>query len=295
MKLPMREIPFRLLTPCFSGGASPENSAELRVPSIRGQVRFWHGQRFDAASVARVWGALGDHPTASQIAVTATPKLATLLTNSKPLLPHANPNSNNAAERAKGRSERDALLPADFRLTLRWLPSQPPATEGRTPAQDWQDAQTAVRLWLLIGALGLRSNRAAGSVWPGNAPADASALAKELQTLRCPWTVWIGKPRLPQTEATLEARCEALRVIASDTPAGHQEVFGDITPKRKPSPVRFKVAAFGEVPALLMLARHPDLLPEAKILLLSHRAGRLDWQPLFPSAANTAQDLPNVS
>lgn len=30
-----------LITPCFCGGAEPEQSAEIRAPSIRGQLRWW--------------------------------------------------------------------------------------------------------------------------------------------------------------------------------------------------------------------------------------------------------------
>src|SRR5437667_3497499 len=30
-----------LITPCFCGGAEPERQAEIRAPSIRGQLRWW--------------------------------------------------------------------------------------------------------------------------------------------------------------------------------------------------------------------------------------------------------------
>ena len=173
MKLPVREIPFRLLTPCFCGGAQHE--AELRVPSIRGQIRFWHGERFDQASLARVWGAVGDKPTASQIAVTAKMLASSPDPRFERLLPHADPHSPNKDESKKANSEGDALLPGDYHLTLRWLPSRPPPENPQSPAQDWTAAQTAVRLWLLIGAIGLRSNRAAGSVWPINPPEPEQA------------------------------------------------------------------------------------------------------------------------
>lgn len=35
------EATFRIVTPMFMGGATPENSAELRPPSIKGLLRFW--------------------------------------------------------------------------------------------------------------------------------------------------------------------------------------------------------------------------------------------------------------
>ncbi|MBI2924889.1 MAG: type III-B CRISPR module RAMP protein Cmr1, partial [Verrucomicrobia bacterium] len=30
-----------LITPCFCGGATPDKQAEIRAPSIRGQLRWW--------------------------------------------------------------------------------------------------------------------------------------------------------------------------------------------------------------------------------------------------------------
>ena len=36
-----RTYDFRIISPCFCGGASPVTSAEIRVPSIRGQLRWW--------------------------------------------------------------------------------------------------------------------------------------------------------------------------------------------------------------------------------------------------------------
>ena len=31
----------QVITPCFAGGAEPEKQAEIRAPSIRGQLRWW--------------------------------------------------------------------------------------------------------------------------------------------------------------------------------------------------------------------------------------------------------------
>lgn len=36
------EAKLRIVTPAFLGGADPTRTAELRVPSIKGQLRFWY-------------------------------------------------------------------------------------------------------------------------------------------------------------------------------------------------------------------------------------------------------------
>lgn len=283
MKLPLYESRCRLLTPCFCGGADHE--AELRPPSIRGQVRFWHEELFGLPSMNRVWGAVGDQPNASQIALHTEPIWSSDDTAHARLLPHANLQSTDSTERAKANSFRDALKASDFHLVLRWLPARPRADE-KMPESDWQQARSAVRLWLLVGSLGLRSNRAAGSVWPASAsaPPKPAALAGELQRSEFRWHVWLGQPRTPLPEKTFEANCEFLRTMASDTADGHPEIFGGINP-RVSSPLRFKVVAFGESPVLLILAQNPVTINRAKRLLISHRSGRLDWQPLHSPTA----------
>lgn len=46
----MTEYALRLLSPCFNGGAQPMDLAELRVPSIRGQIRWWFRESASSSS-----------------------------------------------------------------------------------------------------------------------------------------------------------------------------------------------------------------------------------------------------
>ena len=57
MNLQTETLSFRFLTPCFSGTAEGKeaSASELRVPAIRGHIRFWHRAAFAADSTNRVW------------------------------------------------------------------------------------------------------------------------------------------------------------------------------------------------------------------------------------------------
>ena len=156
MKLPTAEFTFRLLTPCFCGGADNQAAAEMRVPSIRGQVRWWHRRLMDVAAVNRIWGVADEACVfPSKVALWVDPPFDRVPSRIETILPHK-PN----------RSGKRPALPADtdFTLTLQRLPQCSP--------EDWKAALGAVKLWLLLGGLGLRCNRAAGSVWPLSWPYD---------------------------------------------------------------------------------------------------------------------------
>jgi hypothetical protein len=113
---------------------------------------------------------------------------------------------------------------------------------------DWDHATRAVRTWLLVGCLGYRANRAAGSVWPADnsAPRDAAALVAELRHLGLNWPIRISDPA-GEFDAT------ELRKTASDT-INKSCFFGAAGTEREPSPVRFKVLSFDGAAALLAIA-----------------------------------------
>ena len=155
MKLLEAPFDFRLLTPCFGGGAENQTaSAELRIPSIRGQVRWWHRTLSDVSVVNRIWGSAAEEGRgSSRVGARFIESTTTQPAMSKPfLLPHKK-------DRPRDACPRPALAASqEFTLVLQRL-------VGCT-GDDWAEAQRSVRLWLLLGGLGLRSNRAAGSVWP---------------------------------------------------------------------------------------------------------------------------------
>ncbi len=246
MKLSAATFEFEFLTDCFSGTAEGKEAreSELRVPPIRGHVRLWHIAAFGARSCAEVWSSTAGEGAGSRVGLrlaAAPPPSA----NPSALLPHK--------DRQGG--ARPALE-AGTRATLE-LTRLPLCRDDH-----WAKAQAAVRLWLLLGTLGLRSNRAAGSVWPADPPADAATLKAELTRLGLTRTA----VALIGTGAGKSAA--DLRTTASDTVEDRRgDVFGQSSP-RKPSPVRFKVVRLGDSFALLANAPEAGLLARAEEMLM---------------------------
>jgi hypothetical protein len=259
VKLASFDYPFVLLTPCFCGGADNRGPAEMRVASIRGQVRFWHRQIADAAAVNRIWGATeGQNVGSSKVSLTLDRQFKSGVADKdqQPILPH----------KGGGGGRRPAIPAGEaFALTLRRLPG--------CADLDWTAAQRAVKLWLLLGGLGLRCNRAAGAVWPSGdwVPKTETELANALRQLGCRWAVTLVDAA-PGGDAT------ALRRAASDT-VENLGVFGSIRP-RTPSPTKMKVVRLGGQCRLLLTARKTDTLKQAEQLLKTKPLGRTPWKPV---------------
>lgn len=275
MQLKLQEYKFTLLTPCFSGTALGKygDHAEMRIPPIRGHVRFWHRALFGANVANRIWGsASGNEGQGSRVALRfvgsvpskhAHPKATTL------------PHKDNPGQRGP----RPALAAGEsFTLHLQRL-------VGCTH-DDWDHARRAVKLWLLLGGLGLRANRAAGSVWPlpsggwDKPPATREELKQTLRDIGCRWPVsLIGE--------NAEKDATELREVASDT-VNNAEYFGSAGRDRKPSPTKFKVIRLGSACCLLATApradNHSSPLPGAHALLKDKFRWKAlgEWHPLLP-------------
>jgi hypothetical protein len=227
MQLQTARFQFTLLTPCFGGTAlgKLDDHAEMRIPPIRGHVRFWHRALFSADDCNRVWGnAAGTSGHASRVALRFAGQVSDKQALPKPsLLPHKGKTSG---------SPRAALASGEtFVLQLQRLIN--------CSNTDWDHAQRAVKAWLLLGCVGLRSNRAAGSVWPEDSwvPDTPETLKATLEELGLRgWSVAVVGLGSSSTPARL-------RETASDTLSGFTNVpiFGGIKP-REPSPTKFKVA-----------------------------------------------------
>ena len=226
------EYQCELLTPCLCHGADPEGDGELRVASIRGQIREWRRMRGNERhAIEDVWGgSQGRKMLASKVALEVG-SVQGAATQSAPLLPH------------KGGPKRGAVpANASFTLTLRRLVGCDDAL--------WAEAQRDVETWLLLGCLGQRGNRAAGSVWCVDW--DMSSLAdfeNRLCAQQIPhsWDVQLCKQTLSAEEA---------RKTASDTMNGFPELFGGIKPRREPSPTKMKVVKIAGKCKLLIVAKN---------------------------------------
>lgn len=163
----------QVLTPAFVGGAACDKGpAELRAPTIRGQARWW----FRALGATRelesdVFGSVHRKPkpaTASSVKFRIdgnSPKP----THAKPL-PHV-------AQGGKAFT-RPAM---EARTQFDLLVTENPLHEH--PSNCFELACLAVRTWVLLGGMGFRANRGAGSVWPVPAPATVEDLRNELEML----------------------------------------------------------------------------------------------------------------
>ncbi len=261
MRLEHADFTFTLLTPCFSGTAlgKQADQAEMRIPPIRGHVRFWHRALFGLDDCNQVWGsAAGKQGHGSRVSVSFVGSVPNAQAQPWPaVLPHK--------LHPKERGQRPALAAGQsFTIRLQRLP-------GCTH-EDWEHAQRAVKLWLLLGCLGLRANRAAGSVWPiaDWAPRTAEDLKATLRTLGLRnWTIaLIGEKQRKSPDA--------LRETASDTIKNpDSKIFGGIKP-RKPSPVKFKVIQLGQEFCLLACAPDRRTLQQAEEILVSKQ----NWKDL---------------
>ena len=253
MKLLNAIFPFEFLTDCFSGTAEGKlaTHSELRVPPIRGHVRMWHVAAFGINSCNEVWGSTAGDGAGSRVAMKLT-ELPQASAAGSDVLPHK--------DNERHRGSRPALS-AGSRATLE-LTCLPLCDQAQ-----WDKAQQAVKLWLLLGTLGLRSARAAGSVWPIEDPVkpwvpnDAATLKKTLTALG------LGRQSVALIGEGKGSTARDLRTTASDT-VNERTVFGGIN-DRAPSPTRFKVISLGTGQCLLANAAQnvPSTLTRAESLL----------------------------
>jgi hypothetical protein len=237
MRLSAIEFPFTLLTPAMIGGAEGKaGTAEMRIASIRGQIRWWHRKAVLHPACPHVWGETEPSVIASKVSLTLLPSRVSSR-REVAILPH------------KHGGTRDALLPpSPHSLMLRRLAGCQPG--------EWEAAQNAVKVWLLLGGIGLRVNRAAGSVWPVGdwVPQDAANLRTELTRLRFPPSapLALADNSILSHPKLVEEKTDALKLrhAASDT-VSVPRYFGGISP-RVASPLKMKVIRLGEDYRLLL-------------------------------------------
>jgi CRISPR type III-B/RAMP module RAMP protein Cmr1 len=257
-----------ILTPCFCRGAY-QDTPEMRVPSIRGMVRWWFRILGGSSQEEKqIFGGMKKFAEGEKGKVMASRVVfrvpATNTTVAKPnpfTLPHKEKLSAKQASPQAAFSEGGA-----FRLEIFSL-------HESLDAGLEQKLVTAIEVWMLLGALGLRANRAGGSLWPlKDAPTNSALLRKRLTVLGCNWPLYLAGDEAGKTLAEL-------RSAATDTLNGYPMVFGSVRP-RQASTIKIKVICLDQRLRLLITAPESGVLEEAKKLLAKKRIYGDTWQAI---------------
>ena len=235
---------FRLefITPLFSRGAYPD-LPEIRPPSIRGQLHWWFRALGNSYKDEKeVFGGIHGGAAASKVVIrvqkTQHSKTAEFAT-----LPHK--------QEAGLRSAfcPGTLFDLDVLIRLGGL------DELRKKAFD-----RTLESWLLLGTLGLRSTRAAGSFWwqPIHETSFPCPISFPEYEARCNALLNGSRLRFALLHKVYPS-AEGARRLVSDTlggradPKGQDELrrlndpLGHISGGRKTSPLRFRIVRLGDV------------------------------------------------
>ncbi len=240
-------VVFRLLTPAITAGANQAHP-ELRVASIRGQLRqIYRMLGATPTEEHALFGGIGRNlppqdpkhnlPVASAISLRLERITGGAQKVSTALCPH---------DRRKG--ER-AAIPGGTTYKLVWR-DRFATCDRQAAAARARVFSRVLRTWLLLGSVGCRSTRAAGSVAMIN-PQDRSTIAFQpgqfnelLGPLNLPDTLRVAVLGEPKQNP------EELRAIATDTVNGtgrgtiRGDALGFVGNGRKVSPLKLKVGYF---------------------------------------------------
>ncbi|WCJ60669.1 type III-B CRISPR module RAMP protein Cmr1 [Fontisphaera persica] len=255
-----------LLTPTFCRGAY-QDSPEIRVPSIRGMVRWWFRALGGSADEEKqVFGGLKRFGTQYRNEVMAS-NLVFRVSNLQVQV--ANPKPPTLPHKQGGQASYRAAFAGGGKFHLEVF-----TRFDELPDNLVQKASNALEVWLLLGSLGLRANRGGGSLWPcgDNVPDTPAALRQRLNDLGCQWPVYLADPQAGNT-------AEKLRAAATDTVRNHPQVFGSAHP-RQASPIKFKIVRLEGNLRLLITAQNDAIIQQAKHLLQGHRSKPETWEKL---------------
>jgi len=182
----------QIISPCFAGGAEPEKQAEVRAPTIRGQLRWWFRVLGGFSSLSgmavraqeeRIFGATaGGCGVASPLIVRTRQRcVSTVIKDADQLdVPVNSPEgyllfplrSNPKKGVYAGRGLFTEHKLPDFDLELVW----------RGSAGLWDDIRALACVFGHLGSLGFRSRRAMGALaYRGQAPDLQAALLRFAQ------------------------------------------------------------------------------------------------------------------
>lgn len=257
-----------ILTPLFNRGAY-QDTPEIRVPSIRGMVRWWFRALGGSADEEKeVFGGMKrfGHTLASEVRAS---KLVFRVTQVEARIAPT-PGISTLPHKQGGQAGQQAAFQPGARFHLEVFSRFDPLH-----SQLQRKVEDALEVWLLLGALGLRANRGGGNVWPADntAPNNPAELRQRLIQHRCNWPVMIASEEVGHT-------VEELRKAATDTKNGMPLIFGEAFPNRRASKVKFKIVRFGENLRLLVAAPDTESLRQAKEALKGKLSKPETWQPI---------------
>ncbi len=224
------------LTPCFCRGAY-DDMPEIRASSIRGMLRWWFDALYHNTNEtdvkSHIFGEAGGKNSARASNIVVRVEIIDHSIQKYPVLPHKNNGGGNKT--AFGEKTR-------FKLII--------SNRNKELSPEYSCVlQNVIKAWVLLGALGNRGNRAAGSVW-FNHPMSESDFQEQAKKL-------LENTELKFFTLALVDRenPEALRKIASDTIGGREDRKGDNELRelgyplgsmkpRKPSSLKLKVGWF---------------------------------------------------
>lgn len=230
---------FELLTATFSHGAYQSlsiNKPELRAASVKGQLRWWYDALFaDRASEDKLFGfATARGNQASKIAVRIAD--VELEQSAISFMPH---------KQHQGGTKNGILPGSRYLLNL-------VARREDLGAFEQARLERATDAWLLLGAIGQRANRGAGSVWPEDAPlTDGEFTTKARHLLEGTRVKMAVLPGEYKDERLL--RSDAGDFLASEAFAQIGTPFGAVRPRRKPSQLRLRAVRLDDNLRLLAI------------------------------------------
>ncbi|MBI4026862.1 MAG: type III-B CRISPR module RAMP protein Cmr1 [Verrucomicrobia bacterium] len=215
-----------VLTPLFNRGAY-QDTPELRVPSIRGMVRWWF--RALGGTVDEEKEAFGGMKKFGQ-RLAGTVHASNLVFRITSAVTHrANPNPATLPHKVGGQASPQAALAPNARFRLEVF------TRLGSLRPDLQTkVERALGIWILLGSLGLRANRGGGSLWPLAAPTTTAEFKECLIQMKFPWPVYLAGPEVGDSVIQLHK-------AATDTVPEPRWVFGSARGGRLSSPLKLKV------------------------------------------------------
>ena len=236
----MPAIQLEFLTPCFCAGVD-KTKPEVRAASIRGQLRFWTRLLFGSADAeyllfGGIKGKLhgyADEAVASSYCISGSNADFAAVASIRSL-------PTRLRQRSASRAAVLALVSTCDGLS---------GFATRTTA--WPKLDNMLLAWELLGGLGARTTRAAGSVWPVDYSPAVADFMQKLKALPIPPSVRV------QVLDRTESNSETLRQIATDTVKGllPGNPLGFASgQERKSSPLKLKVGRFADGYRLIAVA-----------------------------------------